>query len=355
VRRSALLVAALAAVGCGDDAAAPDAGVERDVVVAGIGFADDGRSAEVAFEVPPGTRSITLVVRGDQAALYALAALTTSDGIERVGLPPELDLPAELARMYHDEQVGQLPGAMLQSIRLGLFTHVYPNRPGDPLPAGRTTVRLATSQPADAVELRVLMPADDGAARLPLNIFAVSNSEAYWPDEPARVPWLAQAETILFAGGVVLDVKRVINLPDTGLSVMTEVHEPQEPPSSMSAELAAIAAGLVDNGALDVFVVDRLPAGIGGWSLGTPGPPLAGTYYSGVVVANGAATAVGRVAAHEIAHFLGLQHVVNRGVSGALYPDQLDDTEPGQGNLMDDGVALSEGQAFVLRRSALLR
>ena len=69
---------------------------------------------------------------------------------------------------------------------------------------------------------------------------------------------------------------------------------------------------------------------------------------------NFAAPDLARVTAHEVAHFLALQHVENRGISGAIYPDPLDDTTTGADNLMEDGTALTPGQAFALTRSALL-
>jgi hypothetical protein len=123
----------------------------------------------------------------------------------------------------------------------------------------------------------------------------------------------------------------------------------------MSAELAVLGQSLVTSDALNVFLVDTLPVGVGGLSLGTPGPPTPDSYYYGVIVRRDADDrTVGRVVAHEVAHFLALHHVVNRGISGATYPDPLDDTEPGQANLMGSGTTLTPGQIFALSRSALL-
>ena len=124
----------------------------------------------------------------------------------------------------------------------------------------------------------------------------------------------------------------------------------------MSARLPALVADRFTNDALDIFVVDSLPSGIGGLSLGTPGPPLRGSYYYGLIVrrsANDSQLAI--VIAHETSHFLALQHVTNVGVSGMVYPDPLDDTQPGQSNLMQSGSKLTPDQGFALSRSALLR
>lgn len=62
----------------------------------------------------------------------------------------------------------------------------------------------------------------------------------------------------------------------------------------------------------------------------------------------------GRVVRGCSGHFLALQHVQNRGISGRTYPDPLDDTTPGADNLMKGGTLLTPHQAFALSRSALL-
>ena len=352
-------LAALAA-GCGDDldSGAIDAGEPaRRLSIPGVGFDARGISEPVRFTVPPGTRSVTVVARGGEQALYALAAFAPPGEPDLVALPELEDLGLAMRAQYEDEQVGQMPGDLFQSIRLGTFTHVHPNRPGPALAPGEATLQIATSDPAAGpVDLELFMPADDGARTLVLNVFAVSDELAYDPADPAALPFLPALEDILAGADLVVRVDRVINLPGTGLSVMTELTEPQEPPGSMSSQLALLAGAMVDGDGLNLFVVDAMPRGVGGWSLGTPGPPLADTYYSGVVAArHGDGGELGRVLAHEIAHYIGLSHVVNTGVSGARYPDPLDDTEPGTGNLMDGGgTHLTPDQAFVLSRYPLL-
>jgi hypothetical protein len=113
-------------------------------------------------------------------------------------------------------------------------------------------------------------------------------------------------------------------------------------------------ASKVTSSALKVFVVDALVPGVLGLSLGVPGPPEPSSVYHGVIVRRAPDAALGRVLAHEVSHFLGLQHVENRGADGTTYPDPIPDTAPRKDNLMEDGVTLTAGQAFVLSRSPLL-
>jgi hypothetical protein len=340
----------LPACGAGDDDGAPDAGPPVRALTATVTVDATGFSDELALVVPEGTRSVTVVATGAADALYALGSWRTPDGVEHVGVELAVAPGAAMRASYDDEQIGQMPGALAQSIRLGTFTHVYPYRPGQALPAGDASLRIASDRPG-AVEVTVLMPPDDGAATLHLNVFAVS--ETLTVDEPPS--FLAGVQAIFAQVGITVVVDDVIHISNTELARITASTEPQETPGSMAAMLPGLVGDRGSPGALDVFVVERLPFGIGGLSLGTPGPPVRGSYYYGVLFLVRAADAdTAHVLAHEVSHFLALQHVVNRGVSGATYPDPLDDTEPGQGNLMEDGDVLTPDQGFALTRSALL-
>lgn len=341
--RYALLLAFV--IGCGDsDPGPPPREVEAELTIDDGGFSD-----VMTFEVPEGTRSITIVATGAEGALYGLGSLRTADGVEHVGIdlatPPG---PAMLAS-YYDEQVGQMPGTLYQTIRLGTFAHVYPHRPDQHMIAGETELRIASDQPG-SVRVTVLMPADDGGKTLHLNLIVVS--ETLTVAQPPT--FLDDVQALFDQVGITVVIDDVVELRGTGLSAITESTEPQEAPQSMSAQLPALATG-VSPAALDVFVVDSLPSGIGGLSLGTPGPPIRGYYY-GVIVrhsTNDASLAI--VIAHEVSHFLALQHVTNRGASGMIYPDPLDDTSPTQDNLMQNGTRLTADQGFALSRSALLQ
>ncbi|HWM84553.1 MAG TPA: hypothetical protein VNO33_01920 [Kofleriaceae bacterium] len=321
-----------------------------------VTFDPRGLSPPIRVRVPAGTRSIAVVAEGDRGALYGMAVLETSDGIEHVALPGGVDLPAAMRAAYHRDRSGEMPGRLRQSIRLGLFTLVFPDRPGVALPAGDAELRIATSDPSHVARLEVLLPEEIGAAELPVNIFTVSREKA--PADPGSQRFLAPLRAILAGGGVALRVERVIPLASE-LASMTELSEPQEPPDSASSRLALLGGAMTEGPALNIFVIDSLPSGVGGWTLGTPGPPPPDTYYSGVVVARlDGGDELARVLAHELCHYLGLWHVQHASRTGALHRDPLDDTEPDRGNLMDEagkGTLLTPGQRFVLARHPLLR
>lgn len=327
----------------------PDAAPPPRVVVENVTVSEAGLSDEVAIVVPTATRSVTIVIEGAPTGLYALGELRTSDGIDHVGLPPGPPGP-EMRASYQDEQVGQMPGALFQSIRLGTFTHVYPYRPDQAVPIGELRLRVA-SDVAGPAKVTVIMPADDGARTLHVNVVVVSDTRTL-ANPP---PFVDEAAAIFAQAGVDVVVDDVTMIRGSDLARITTSTEPQESPASMTAMLPALTTDKLSGDALDVFVVDALPSGIAGLSLGTPGPPLRGSYYYGVaIVVQRTDAATARVLAHEVCHFLALQHVENRGVSGTVYPDPLDDTAPGQGNLMESGMLLTADQAFSLQRSALL-
>ncbi len=310
-----------------------------------------GFSEPFELVVPEGTRSITIVATGANDAVYALSSFRTADGQERVGIDPNAAPGPVMRASYDTEQIGQMPGTLFQTIRLGTFTHVFPYRPDQTVAAGMTSLRIASDKPGP-VHVTVVMPPDDGGKILHINLIAVSETLTF--GQPPS--FLDELQALFAQVGITIVVDNAIELRGTGLSTITQSTEPQEAPASMSARLPGLVADRFSNQALDIFVVDSLPSGIGGLSLGTPGPPIRGGYYFGLLVrrsANDSNLAI--VIAHETSHFLALQHVTNVGISGMVYPDPLDDTQPGQNNLMQSGSALTSGQGFALSRSALLR
>lgn len=70
----------LVLVACGGTES-PSREIDRDTVIDSSGF-----SEEVAFDVPAGTRSVTIVATGANDALYAIGSFMTADGTEHVGI-----------------------------------------------------------------------------------------------------------------------------------------------------------------------------------------------------------------------------------------------------------------------------
>ncbi len=327
------LVALIFAAACGDDgSSAPDAGPPPREVVLETEVDDSGLSPDVMFTIPESTRSLTVVIEGEESRLYALGALTLGDGVDLVDLPSG-DPGAAMQGSYNDEQIGQMDGDLFQSIRLGTYTHVYPYRPGQEAVPGAASLRVA-SDTAGPVRVTILMPEDDGARTLPLNIFIVSDTLA----DPTSDTFVTELERIFGQADIELTINGVERITGSALARITQATEPQEAPDSQTAMLPALVEDRELEG-LDIFFVESLPTGIGGMSLGTPGPPLRGSYYFGVVVRG---TVSPLVAALVVAH------------EGSHFADPLDDTTPNQDNLMEDGTVLTDDQAFALSRSALL-
>lgn len=350
VRLSLLAVLLVGACGSDDDVAGADAAPPAREVELDLSVDATGLSELTAFAVPAGTRSITIVAEGDPGSLYALGELRGPDGTDLVALPDEPPGPAMRAS-YNDEQIGQMPGSLYQTIRLGTFTHVYPYRPGDAATPGEWSLRVASDTPGP-VRVTVLLPEDDGSRVLHLNLIVVSDEIAE-SDPPA---FLAEVQAVFDQADIEVAFDHVITDPNSDLAAITDFSEPQEAPGSMAAMLPGLVPSEIAGPALDIFVVESLPSGVGGLSLGTPGPPLRGSYYYGVAILRPESEAeVARVLAHEVCHFLALQHVENVGISGETYPDPLEDTASGQGNLMEGGTTITPDQSFALSRSALLQ
>ena len=350
VRLPLLAVLLVGACGSDDDAAGTDAAPPAREVELDLAVDANGLSEVATFAVPAGTRSITIVAEGDVAALYALGELRGPDGTDLVALPDESPGPAMQAS-YNDEQIGQMPGSLYQTIRLGTFTHVYPYRPGDAAAPGEWSLRVASDTPGP-VHVTVLLPEDDGARVLHLNVIVVSD-EITESDPPA---FGAEVQALFDQADIDVVFDHVIAIPDSGLEAITDFSEPQEAPGNMAAMLPALVPSEITGPAVDVFIVESLPFGVGGLSLGTPGPPIRGSYYNGVAILRSESDAdTAFVLAHEVCHFLALQHVENVGVSGETYPDPLDDTLSGRGNLMEGGTKITPDQSYALGRSALLQ
>jgi hypothetical protein len=321
--------------------------VPVDVPVGGI-------SAPLELVVPEGTRSLTVVVEGEAAELYALASLRTADGRDQVFDMPPSDLQRKLIERYVDERVPYAPGGLVQVIRRGLFVYTFPSAPEQTLPPGTTSIRIATTAPAGGrVNVTIELPPDDGAQALHLNLVAVRSGSP--PASPADLT--ARVSELLGQAGLTVVVDQALALggrPQASnlgaLGTLPEVGDAY-------TGLALAGRDWVVSEAPIVFLVEKLPNPFVGVTLGTPAPREPRSPYGGVIVLDRPEDrdATARSAAHEIGHLLGLQHPQNQGASGTVYPDALSDTSATEDNLMNPmGTRLTRAQAFVLSRSPLL-
>jgi hypothetical protein len=311
-----------------------------------------GVSEPMNFIVPSDTRALTVIVEGETQKLYGLASLRTADGVERVNLDTSKSNGTRMEESYYKEKIGTMPGDFYQNIRLGTFTVIYPYAPGQPLEAGASELRVLSNATDGDVLVTVLMPRDDGSRILHVNIIEVSD----YPFDERSPSFLPAAGSILAQAGIQVVVDEVRFMSRTPFSNITEWTEPQESPGSQLAQLATAGRAVVSSDALNIFVVDSLPRSIYGVSLGTPGPPISSSYYYGVVLRRVSSVLMAQVFAHELSHFIGLQHPVDVCLSGTRHTDPLPDTEPDTNNLMEGtGTMLTAGQMFALTRSALLR
>jgi hypothetical protein len=329
--------------------ATKDAGHRR--VVGTVRLGPNGISEPLNFDVPAHTRSVTVIVEGDSRKLYALASLRTAGGTEHVNVDLSRSYGAAMEESY-ERQVGAMPGSLYQNIRLGTFTAVLPYLPTQIVGSGPSQVRVASNADRGDVKVTVLMPEDDGGRVLHINLIVASNQE-----RGGRAGFLAPAQVLLDQAGIKVVVDQIRYLRRTRFNRITEWTEPQEKPDSQLARLAIEGRRVVESDALNVLVVDALPGDVYGISLGTPGPPISSNPYYGVVLRQlDSDDFQGRVFAHEVSHFLGLQHLVDFGKSGTRHYDPFPDTESGQGNLMElSGSTLTPSQKFALSRSALLQ
>lgn len=300
------------------------------------------------YEIPPHTRSFTVVITGIPDALYALASFKIR-GRELVGVLKD-ELVVDMRDSYFDAGSAVPKGGLLQQTRLGTYTFVYPYAPGQPQLDGTVELEIATTRPRDAFSVHALMRRHDGARVLHVNLFAVSES-AQLEAPPA---FLVEAQAILDQAGIRIKVDSLHTLRGTGLASVDTVTDPWEGPTGPLAQLAVLGAARVRNDALNIYIVDKLPRGADGVSLGAPGPPIPTSSYFGVVLRNDPAS-LGWTFAHEVAHFLGLRHIRTVTPSGRILTDQIDDTDPSGANLMERGMKLSPGQIEILLRSALLQ
>jgi hypothetical protein len=340
-----------------------------------------GRVGQVELATPPDAVSVTLQAArsgGDPLPLSFVSA-TDAAGVRLFDLEDVLEL--------RDPPIRWLPLDTDEAV-----TMLVPNTTADryAYTGGRLEWRVApfprvegeTGTARLRLEARVRR-APGGAppgGRLALNVHFVDGvgpGAAGAPTDDQTGEALARLDALLAPAGLRLGAVRFFEVADRRYRILDSVEGPD-------SELAALFREGADRDGLgvDVFVVRSIEREGGGFaslgvSGGIPGPVgLHGTRHSGVVVAwDGlSARVVGHVLAHELAHYLGLYHTTERlrpcgpgeTIEDGCAPfgggDTLADTAHGdEGNLMywsivgdGDNDALSGGQSFVLRASALV-
>jgi hypothetical protein len=323
-----------------------------------------GISEPLVFDVPRNARSLTVTVVGEPAQIYALASLRTADGVEHVGWDEKKPPGPALDYFYRQEHLCHFPGRLRQCPRLGTYTLIYPNRPDQKLPAGATSLRVS-SEKAGSAHVHFFLSETSKANFLHLNFFTVSRQAA--PVDTKRLARNIQG--IFDQAEIQIVIDNAVALPDSSFSDLTNLAapklrpsgaptDPEETPDGGPAKLALLGhQRLPLSSALNIYLVDSFGGrGVKALSLGTPGPPLPSSYYFGVFVERSSDyDAMARLSAHEIAHFLGLDHPTRWSASDAIYRDGLVSSAEIVINLMGSGSELTAAQVNVMMRSPLLK
>jgi hypothetical protein len=309
-----------------------------------------GRDGSVDVPVPSNVRSFTIVTDAPDAdSLAGLARLESPNGAV---LYQSTDNPDD----YWTQPVRYVPLPQTSSLRVPTSTSaavelgVYRAQarafaPGR-LPRVTVVYRLGT----DGHVLDVNVHLVDLAGH-PCPGAALIAADTDDPASPFNQQFLRAWRGALAPAGLSIGAVQVSDL----------VGHPELDAIDSNDELAALLAlGEPGAPALDVFVVRSIyPLGVSAVVSSTPGPLVAGTRHSGVVLSADALcthgwTTMGQLAARATARYLGL----HESVDVDDHRDPLASTDDSQDNLLYfrlQATDLTTEQADILRRSPLLR
>lgn len=321
-----------------------------------VSFDADGRSTTFEFDVPAGARSVTVVVEGDDDAMYALGSLRFSDGIEHV-------VPIEPMEMRARDGSIEGRGADLQFPRAGTFVLQYPSIEAQVLPDGPATLVVISDGTARA-RVRIFAPTDEGTE---LHVALVSFSPAFPLDTEPAV--MARVREVYAGVGVSIVVDEMV----TGAERPAISYEMASPTHGDSGgRLVSAAQAVLSTDALPIVFVEHRDDAALGVSRGLPSPASPDDDFYGIIIdatvdSLGAddTALMSRIIAHELGHALGLLHLDGMNPDGGTWTDPFDDTEAFDDTIMGSALLggplpemswrVSPQQAFALRRSALLR
>ncbi len=339
----------LVLAGCAESHLAPP-----DLEAGEVEIAPDGTSGVVAFDVPAGVRSVTVVVEGSTRAIYALASFRLADGIEHVA-------PVDPSALRADYPAFSGAGADRQWPRPGTFVFQYPTLATQALPPGPASVRVASDVAGARARIRIYMPPAPGRT---LHLSLVSFSSAMPLDvEPAIMDSLRATYAM---AGVTVVVDEMIFAGER-----PSFPTPGTPsPDDAGAALVRSAQDLLSTNALPVIFIEHVADRVFGSTRGLPCPPEPESYYYGVIIdptpESGGDDGIflPRIIAHEVGHALGLPHPEDSTIDGEPVDDAFDDTTSFDDTIMGSALLggplpplslrISPQQAFALTRSALL-
>lgn len=322
-----------------------------------------GLSGEIDIEVPEGTESILVEVRGDEG-LYYLSKMTTPAGTELIE-----------GGVFVTRAARELPG---------LVDWLYPNVAERTVEPGTYSLILRAEDPdgghigGEDIELWVYTKADspDSGCGLELDFLvdrdavAASDTELLVDGLVARTLWFYNQVGITITG---YQIQRV-DLPNPDVDVSGQAWRTTL--DSIDSVLAqARAEGSARPGAVHIVIARSLgQGGPAGYSMGLPGPFAADRPNSAVIISSSAYVdsdgfvdldGLSTTMAHEMGHYLGLYHTSE---ADGLLHDPIADTpecsesfgcaEDFEQNIMTPGEGekrwiLTEGQASVIKRHPL--
>ncbi|MBN2360239.1 MAG: hypothetical protein JXR83_12375 [Deltaproteobacteria bacterium] len=332
--------------------------VDRDSIDLGSLETPEAGSREIAFEVPAGVASFTVVLVDDDGLRVAATSLVAPDGTTlldeydaEIDLNPGFSWPGAVAVVV---PASDAPGARPQAGEYRLRAGTFESATWDHLEPVAGAIEHASV---------VFKPIGEDGGLLDLNLHFATASGLHVADAPTSV-YLTQA----------LDRLRAYWQGQGGLRV-AEVEYRELPPEHAVVETGDEARDMFarysepgpHGTSVNVYLVDVSFSG--GVTGGIPGPPgWFNTSASGLAVdLRGSGNETGIMLAHELGHYLGLYHTTDTGSRHDPISDTPEcetgtpaDQCPDFGNLMflltplRDDLVLTPGQVRVARGSALL-